>query len=74
MSLKALNGLTAYAAGQGMTDYQEFLKVRKRSQVEAGDLGLQVLPVPGVGRALNSSNDMVQANRELHRFAAVDVE
>ena len=39
--------------------YQQFLKgVRKPSQVELGDLGLQVLAVQSGGLALSSSNDI----------------
>jgi VWFA-related protein len=50
----------ADAAGPGVTYYQDFLKgVGKPSQVQAGDLALQVLAVQSGGKALNSSNDMV---------------
>ncbi len=46
--------------GPGRTFYyQEFLKgVRKPSQVQIGDLGLQVLAEQSGGLALNSSNDV----------------
>jgi VWFA-related protein len=51
----------ADAAGLGVTYYQEFLKgVSKPSQVQAGDLALQVLAVQSGGKALNSSNDLVR--------------
>ena len=51
----------ADAAGPGVTYYQEFLKgVSKSSQVQAGDLALQVLAVQSGGKALNSSNDIVR--------------
>ena len=49
-------------AGQGVARtfyYEEFLKgVSKPSQVEPGDLGLQVLAVQSGGLALSSSNDV----------------
>ena len=49
-------------AGQGVGRtfyYEEFLKgVSKTSQVEPGDLGLQVLAVQSGGLALSSSNDV----------------
>ena len=49
-------------AGQGVLRtfyYEEFLKgVSKMSQVEPGDLGLQVLAVQSGGLALSSSNDV----------------
>jgi VWFA-related protein len=49
-------------AGEGLlrtTYYEDFLKgVQKPSQVEIGDLGLQVLAVQSGGQALASSNDI----------------
>jgi VWFA-related protein len=51
----------ADAAGPGVTYYQEFLKgISKPSQIQAGDLALQVLAVQSGGKALNSSNDIVR--------------
>jgi VWFA-related protein len=51
----------ADAAGPRVTYYQEFLKgISKPSQVQAGDLALQVLAVQSGGKALNSSNDIVR--------------
>jgi len=61
------NRITLYSvdplgAGEGVMRtnyYQSFLKgVQKPSQVEVGDLGLQVLAVQSGGQALASSNDI----------------
>jgi VWFA-related protein len=50
---------TADAGGLRTSYYEQFLKgVKKPSQVQIGNLGLQVLAHQSGGRVLNSSNDV----------------